>query len=93
MCSSMCEAILTFVEREVHRVCETGLYNRIYEVIDILQFDSFGSGSFPSRTHSDLDIKLSSEVNSFYAPFWQLLSQLRPQIVNQVNWAESFLRN
>ena len=54
----MCEAILMLFESKVYRVCETVVYDRMYEFIDILLFGSFGSDSFPSRTHSDLDIKL-----------------------------------
>jgi hypothetical protein len=68
----VCEAILILLESKVLRVCETGVNDRIHEVIDILPFDSFGSVSFPSRTHSELDIQFSSEVNSFHAPFWQV---------------------
>ena len=72
MCSSMCEAILILLESKVLRVCKTGVNDRTYEVIDILPFDSLGSVSFPSRTHGELDIQFSSEVNSLHAPFWQV---------------------
>jgi len=55
----MCEAILRLMESNVQRVCETGVYGRIYDVIDILLFDSFCSDSFPLRTHSDSDTHFS----------------------------------
>jgi len=76
----MCEAIVILVDSKVYLVCEKWVYDRKYEVIDILPFDS--SYPFPSRTHNDLDIQLSSEVNSFYAQFRQVFPQIRPQIVN-----------